>query len=392
MKILILCQIFYPDPSSVGQHMYDLAHGLIKKKNQVTVVASRNDSNKFSKTYKKEEKFKGINIIRYRNLIGNKKNMVNRFINQITFSLQILYAGLFFKYDKLILTTNPIFSPVIGSIIYFIRRKKIYFWVMDINPDEAIAAGVINKNLLTKMFDFFNSYILNKSIKVFTLDKYMKRTLIKKNKHSDIEIIEPWPHESSINEKIRENFFIKKHDLKNKFVLMYSGNQTFINPIDSILKIAKSLKNNNSIKFMFIGNGNANNKIVKFKKDYLLDNLIILDYLPLDQIKFSLSAANIHFVTLGNRMRGIIHPCKIYNLIILKKPIIYFGPKNSHIDDIIKKFKIGWTFKHSETSNCKKLILRQFKLHKNKKSKFKNILNPFIQHQLIDKMIRQILG
>ena len=39
MKIVIFCQVFYPDPSSVGQHMFDLAFELAKR-NDVTVITS----------------------------------------------------------------------------------------------------------------------------------------------------------------------------------------------------------------------------------------------------------------------------------------------------------------------------------------------------------------
>ena len=52
MKIVIFCQVFYPDPSSVGQHMFDLAFELAKR-NDVTVITSRNNSNNFNETYLK---------------------------------------------------------------------------------------------------------------------------------------------------------------------------------------------------------------------------------------------------------------------------------------------------------------------------------------------------
>ena len=52
------------------------------------------------------------------------------------------------NFDKLIITTNPIFSSIVASVIYFFKRSKIYYWVMDINPDEAIASKVIKKVFL----------------------------------------------------------------------------------------------------------------------------------------------------------------------------------------------------------------------------------------------------
>ena len=173
---------------------------------------------------------------------------------------------------------------------------------------------------------------------------------------------------------------------------MYSGNQTFINPLDTLLKVAKELKFNNSIIIIFIGNGNYHQKIIDFKKKFNLKNVLILDYLPLKNIKYSLNAADIHAVSLGNKMKGIIHPCKIYNLIVLGKPILYFGPRESHIGDIIKRYKIGISFKHSQIKKTKKTILS---LKKNKKmfhTNFKKIKNPFNQKILLNNMIYKIIS
>ena len=94
-------------------------------------------------------------------------------------------------------------------------------------------------------------------------------------------------------------------------------------------------------------------KIVKFKNKFNLKNLLILDYLPIQEIKYSLNSANEHIVTLGNKMKGIIHPCKIYNLIILKKPILYFGPNRVIFLILLKNLKLDYP-----------LDIQRFKKHK----------------------------
>jgi len=385
MKIVIFCQVFYPDPSSVGQHMFDLAFELAKK-NSVTVITSRNNSNNFNETYSDNETYKNIKIKRYRNLFGNKKIFFLRFLNQIIFSFQILVYGIINNFDKLIITTNPIFSSIVGSAIYFFKRSKIYYWVMDINPDEAIASKVVKKSIFTNIIDFFNSYILKNSKHVFTLDKYMLKNIKKKNPQVKATVIPPWPHENVLSKKNKKNRFKERYKLENKFVIMYSGNQTFINPLESFLKIAKKLDSDNKFKSIIIGNGNLHQKIIEFKNKFNLKNLLILDYLPIKDIKFSLNSANLHVVTLGNKMKGIIHPCKIYNLIVLKKPILYFGPKKSHISDIIERFKIGLSFRHSEVEKAEKAIINL----KNKKLRIKKIQNPFKQKNLVKKMVHLI--
>ena len=66
-------------------------------------------------------------------------------------------------------------------------------------------------------------------------------------------------------------------------------------------------------------------------------------------ILHSLSAADIHIVSLGQNMVGIIHPCKIYGAMAVARPILFLGPKPSHISDLLDKHDIGLQIPHGDT-------------------------------------------
>ena len=38
---------------------------------------------------------------------------------------------------------------------------------------------------------------------------------------------------------------------------------------------------------------------------------------------------------MGNAMLGLVHPCKIYNILTVGAPVIYLGPEPSHVTEII---------------------------------------------------------
>ena len=52
-----------------------------------------------------------------------------------------------------------------------------------------------------------------------------------------------------------ENPFILKHNLLDKFVVMYSGNIGFTHNVESIIEIAEEIKENEDIIFLIIGEG-----------------------------------------------------------------------------------------------------------------------------------------
>ena len=79
-----------------------------------------------------------------------------------------------------------------------------------------------------------------------------------------------------------------------------------------------------------------------------ISNIISLPYQSLDQIRYSLSAADLHIVSLGNEMSGIVHPCKIYGVLSIGRPLLTLGPKESYLSDIIGDNEVGWSIRHGD--------------------------------------------
>jgi len=62
-----------------------------------------------------------------------------------------------------------------------------------------------------------------------------------------------------------------------------------------------------------------------------------LPYQPLDELSASLSAADLHVVVMGDEFVGIVHPCKVYNIMSVGAPTLYIGPTPSHVTDIASR-------------------------------------------------------
>jgi hypothetical protein len=62
---------------------------------------------------------------------------------------------------------------------------------------------------------------------------------------------------------------------------------------------------------------------------------LCLPYQPLEQLSASLSAADAHVVVMGNAFVGLVHPCKIYNILGVGAPVLYLGPRPSHVSEIL---------------------------------------------------------
>ena len=117
--------------------------------------------------------------------------------------------------------------------------------------------------------------------------------------------------------------FRAEHGLTDKFVVMYSGNHSPCHPLDTLLGAASELAGQPGIAFCFVGGGSEFGKVKAFASKHRLTNLVCLPYQPLDKLSASLSAADLHVIIMGDPFVGIVHPCKIYNILGVGSPVLY---------------------------------------------------------------------
>jgi hypothetical protein len=115
---------------------------------------------------------------------------------------------------------------------------------------------------------------------------------------------------------------------------MYSGNHSPCHPLDTLMGAAVELKTRDDVVFCFIGGGSEHAKVRDFAARHELGNVSCLPYQPLGELSSSLSAADMHVVVMGEAFVGIVHPCKVYNIMSVGAPVLYIGPTPSHITDL----------------------------------------------------------
>jgi glycosyltransferase involved in cell wall biosynthesis len=210
---------------------------------------------------------------------------------------------------------------------------------MDINPDEAIAAGWLRENsMAARLLSRMLLVSLHRARVVVALDRFMKDRIHSKGVESKkILVVPPWAHDDQVrfDPEGREEFR-RLHGLSSKFVVMYSGNHSPCHPLDTLLEAAERLKNEEQIAFCFVGGGSEFRKVQQRATARGLRNVLCLPYQPLAELSASLSAADLHVVVMGDRYVGIVHPCKVYNVLAVGRPLLYIGPGESHIEDIIR--------------------------------------------------------
>mgnify|MGYP001486633360 CR=1 FL=1 len=363
-NFLIITQVFRPDPAAVGQYFDEAAQAIAGTGAQVTVLTANRGYDNPNEKFLAREARDGIQIRRLPLSSFGKASIPLRIFAQLSFLVQCILRGLLTpNLTDLLVSTPPPMAAITAVIIGFFRPNlKVHYWVMDINPDQAITLGTFSpKHPLVQALDWLNRRILKRADSIIVLDRFMQARLERKLKRptedlrSPIQVIPPWPMDDYLKTVASsENSFRKEQSWEDKFVVMYSGNHSLVHPLDTILDAAKMLKDDPRFVFVFIGGGRGK-QIVDARlraQSSAASNIISLPYQPLDQIRFSLSAADLHVVSLGNEMSGIVHPCKIYGALSIGRPVLTLGPEESYLSDVTGENEVGWSIRHGDVDSA----------------------------------------
>ena len=355
MKILLITQVFYPDTVSVSQHLTDLAKKLVEDGHEVSVYTSCYPYEEKTHRYSKLEHFQGVKIERLRQSSFGKRSTLARLLDFFTFYFSISIKLLLVKrkkFDVIVGTTVPPLLSFVGVITSKLKGIKFHYWVMDLQPELSISSGLIKKDSISaKLFTRLGNYIIRNSAIVISLDRFMTQYLYSRGarRHS-VKTIAVWPVMEEIYKGSRmSNPFRIEKNFGDRVVIMYSGNHAYVHQLDTLLEAALILRGNSRFLFVFIGGGVRKKDVTEFKINHNLDNIVQLPFQPRENIHNSLGSSDIQVVILGNGQVGYTHPNKVYGAMYIGKPILYIGPKESHVADLINDLDGNISVQHGES-------------------------------------------
>lgn len=359
-RLLVISQVYPPDPAAVGQHIGDLAEEMARRGWTVTVYTAARGYDDPGVRYASREQRTGVDVRRLPLSSFGKGRIAVRLLAQGLFMAQAMVRSLFLRRpDAILVSTSPPFAGFGGVVLGWLRGAPVTWWVMDINPDQMIRSGRLPaRSFAARLFDWMNRVSLRGARDVIVLDRFMRDTLLAKAAVAGkIHVIPPWAHDTVLEDVPHDsNPFRAAHGLAGAFVVMYSGNHGLSTPLDTLLNAAKRLENESRLKFVFIGGGVVKKQIDSMVARERPPNILTLPYQPLSEIKYSLSAADVHVVSIADEGVGVIHPCKIYGALAVGRPVIALAASESYAADILAANDVGWLINHGDVDRLTQLL------------------------------------
>jgi glycosyltransferase involved in cell wall biosynthesis len=360
--IWIISELYYPEETSTGMFMTEIAEGLAKYR-KVKALTTQPTYSKKGIIKEKKEYHNNVEIFRCSSSLLNKNKILFKIINMLIFSCSI-FINLLYRLkrgDIVLVVTNPPSLPIISIIASKIMRANCIIKIEDVYPNVLSATGVLKStNYIYKFIDKIIKITFNNSSKIIVLGRDMGELVKSKinNNYENIIVISNWAETNRIwQEKKSENKLLKELGVMDKFIIQWAGNMGYPHDIETILGAIEKVKDIDDIHFIFIGSGA---KRVAF--DYQINmnnykNVTLLGPKPREEQQVFLNACDVGLSSLVKGMAGISVPSRMYNLFLLGKPIISISEKNSEISLIINEYKIGYVIEPGNVQMFVDIIL-----------------------------------
>ena len=353
--LLVISQVFPPDAAAVGRPLADVAEEMARRGWRVVVVTSANGYEDPAVRYPAREVLGGVQVWRLAASSFGKATLACRLLGGGLFVTQALAYGLFVRGPTVVLvSTSPPFAGFAGAVLAWLRGLPAVWWVMDLNPDQIVAAGrLAAESWPVRIFDAMNRITLQMARRVIVLDRFMQRRLAAKSEGNGCgHVIPPWSAaRPACWRPPWPNAFREAHGLGRKFVVMYAGNHAAQHPLDTLLAAAAKLEHDRDVAFMFIGGG-AGKAAIEARIAGGSINLVSLPFQPAEHLDEVLTAADVHVVSMGDDVVGIVHPCKIYGALAVGRPVLYFGPAASPPGELLADLGAGYQVDHGDVAGA----------------------------------------
>ncbi|MCX7918580.1 MAG: glycosyltransferase family 4 protein [bacterium] len=351
IKVLVLCQLFYPELVSTGQTLTELCEELVKLGVEIEVICGPVTILKKQNKIPKYLEYQGIRIHRVWGTRFPKLHLWGRIINQITYASSTFIKLLCdFSKRPILVLTNPPFLAVSCAILKSIGLGKPYIYlIFDVYPDSAINLGVLKKDsFVAKLWEWFNKFTYRHATAIVVIGRCMEEVIIKKfeqhglKDRDKIHRIHIWSDDRLIQQAFgKPNPYIDQWKLKDKFVISYSGNMGRYHDLETIMAVVKELQVYPDIEFLFIGEGHYKQWMQQFAQDNHLTNCQFHTYVERAQLGFSLSCAHLGLVSLARGQEGLSVPSKTFGYLAAGVPVIAIMSAKSEIAKVIQEENCG---------------------------------------------------
>lgn len=287
---------------------------------------------------------------------------------QITLQLLLRY-----RKAELFIVSNPPFAPLLPVFV----TNRFSLLIYDVYPDALIEYNFIGeRSLLARSWQSLNRKVFARADRIFTLTESMKQRLLRYTEQDQkLQVVPVWTDNTFFQPIAKhENNFVKKHQLEDRFIVLYSGNIGHTHPVEILVELAR-LCTRPEVFFLIVGEGEKAQLIRDRIEAYHLKNCRWLPWQPTDMLPFSMASADLAVVTLEEKASKLSIPSKTFNYLSVGAAILSIAHPDSELSRLVEGNKVGVNFSADQLTQMNEYIDQLIE-----NSKYYNRLQQNAQH------------
>ena len=339
MKILVVCQHYWPEPYP----LVDTCEELARRGHTVHVVTGVPNYpmgyiyDDYKNGQNRQQERNGVKITRTFT-IGRRQNVLFRMLNYFSFAISsTLYIhSLKEEYD--VVYTNQT-SPVmmVNAAMDYAKKwkKKCVLYCMDLWPASLSAGGIQQDSPIYKLFGAISGWLYRKADRILITSE-MFRYYFTGEFGIDQDIIGYHPQYADSRFAV-----LPPREEDGTVNLMFAGNIGAAQSIPTILNAAKMLQDHPELRWHIVGDGSELDNLKKQAQQLGLDNVIFHGRKPLEEMPKYYAIADAMLLTLtADPFISMTLPGKAQTYMAVGKPIL--AAADGEIPAVLRESKCGF--------------------------------------------------
>ena len=307
MRITLLCQYFPPEMGAPSARTYEHARHWASLGHEVTVVTGfpNHPTGVIRPEYRgyfiKREQTDGIDVLRTWVYVAANKGFTKRVLNFLSFFLSsfILAALKTGRTDVVIGTSPQFFCAVSAFLLSRIKRVPFVFEVRDIWPQSAVELGALSNPLIIRALRAIELFLYRRAALIVAVADSTRQYLLDKGIAAGKVAVIP----NGIDAKFLMAAAVPREvraelGLEGKFIVSYIGTHGMSHALETVLSAAQVLGSDDSIHFLFVGEGAEKEKLERLAGELQLRNVTFLGQQPRETLLAFYRASDVSLVPL----------------------------------------------------------------------------------------------
>ena len=364
MNLVFINRFFYPDLSATAQILTELAEDLDAQRAHVTVVTGWVAYLGGAVSLPETDTYKGVEILRVRSTKFGRQSFLGRLLDYASFCVSAIVVSLRARReDCLVVLTDPPLLSVLAAVVRMVKRCKTVCWMQDVFPDIAIQACAFREGIIARMLRRLGRWSLRRMDRVVVLGRCMERHVLELGVPPERLVRIPnWADGALIRPLDRaDNPFLDEVKLRDRFVVMYSGNLGMVHESDTIIGMIRETRSLEHLRFCLVGDGYLKQRLADLARHEQWNHVILLPYQAKERLRYSLAAGDVHLVTLKANMAGLSVPSKIYGIMAAGRPVIFIGPPDSEAAQLVREAACGFVIEPGDVRGAVQALLSYYR-------------------------------